>query len=157
VKVEEILPERAPEGRIEEVPFTTPSFVETGEEAFPPEARKEIPIEAPLQPIEIERKEKARPTKAKRKKKQIIEGEREIRARKGERRIIEEKIELEESEQEAQIAVKAKEKKEGEEEAEQVVAKKEKPEYKPPVPKEPAFGLFGEKLKTALEKTKKKK
>jgi hypothetical protein len=157
LKVEEILPEAPPEGRIEEVPSTPPSFVETREEAFPTEARNEIQIVTPLEPIEVERKEKERPPKAKRKKKQMIEGEREIRARKGVKRIIEEKIELEESEQEAHIAVKAKEKKEGEEEKEEVSAKKEKAEYKSLEPKEPAFGLFGEKLKTALDKTKKKK
>jgi hypothetical protein len=155
VMAEEILPEAAPEGKIEEVPLTAPSFVETREEAFPPEAQQEIQMEAPPEPVEMERKE--RPPKAKKIKKQTIEREREIRARKGVRRIIEEKIELEESEQEAQIAVKAKEKKEGEEEKEEVSAKKEKAEYKAPAAKEPAFGLFGEKLKTALEKTKKKK
>jgi hypothetical protein len=155
VTVEEILPEAAPEGKIEEAPLTVPSLVETPEEAFIPEARQEIQIEAPLEPVEIERKEK--PAKAKRKKKQTMEREREVRARKGVKRIIEERIELEESEQEAQIAIKAKEKKERAEEKEEVSAKAEKPEYKAPAPKETAFGLFGEKLKTALEKQKKKK
>lgn len=156
LKAEEIVLEAAPEERIEEIPSAPPSSVEAREEVFIPEAREEIQIEAPLKPERVERKEKERPAKGKRKKGRVPEGEREIRVRKGEKRIIEEKIELEEYEQEAYLAVKAKEKKEGEAEREEAQAKKEKPEYKPPVAKESAFGLFGEKLKSALEKKKKK-
>jgi len=164
VKPEEILPEAYPKERVEEAPPRAASLEGPHEEILPPEAaeEREISLEAPFEPLPVEREEKReRPPAAKRekppkKKRGIIEGEKEIRARKGAKRIIEEKIELEESEQEALLAIKAKEKKEAEEEKEEALAKKEKHELKPLVPKEPAFGLFGEKLKTALEKKKKK-
>jgi hypothetical protein len=86
-----------------------------------------------------------------RKKKGKAEGERGPRPRKSERRVIEERIELAESEQEALAAVKEKEEAEGE-----VAGMREKKEeLKPAAPKETAFGLFADKLKTALEKKKK--
>jgi hypothetical protein len=83
-----------------------------------------------------------------------METDRVRRARKGEKRIIEEKIEIEESEQEALRAIKAEEKKEAAEEAR---AREKKEKFKPYVSEEPVFGVFAEKLKTALDKTKKKK
>jgi len=157
LKAEEFIPEAAPKAGIEEIPLTAPSFAEAQEEIVPSEAEKEIRIEPPFEPIKVEREEKERPPKARRKKKIMVEGEKEIRARKGAKRIIEEKIELEESEQEAYIAVKAKEKKEAEAIKEEAKPGKEKPALKPVVAKEPVFGLFGEKLKKALQKKKKEK
>ncbi len=119
------------------------------------EVRAEARFEAPA--VDIEGKVRreapaARKEKPLRKKKMKLDGERDLRAKKGAKRIIEEKIEFEESEKEAQIAVKAKEKKEAEEVAR---LKEEKAEIKPLVSKEPVFGLFAEKLKSALDKKKK--
>lgn len=122
-----------------------------GREGVRGEARFEAP-QAAVEGIIEREKPTARKEKPPRKKKARMEGERDLRARKGAKKIIEEKIELEESEQEAQIAVKAKEKKEAEEEAR---PKEKKPEGKPLVSKEPVFGLFAEKLKSALNKKKK--
>jgi hypothetical protein len=122
-----------------------------GREGVRGEARFEAP-QAAVEGIIEREKPTARKEKPPRKKKARMEGERDLRARKGAKKIIEEKIELEESEQEAQIAVKAKEKKEAEEEAR---PKEKKPEGKPLVSKEPVFGLFAEKLKSALDKKKK--
>ncbi len=87
------------------------------------------------------------------KKKLRVERDRVGRARKGEKRIIEEKIEIEESEQEALRAIKAEVKKEA---GEEVQTKEKKEKFKPYVSEEPVFGVFAEKLKTALGKTKKK-
>jgi hypothetical protein len=87
-----------------------------------------------------------------RKKKLKTEGERAPKPRKSERRVIEEKIELAESEQEALSAIK--EKKAGAE-REELAAKEKKEEFKPVAPKETSFGIFAEKLKSALNKKKK--
>jgi len=148
MEVEEIPPEKeipveVPLG--EEIP---PAAMEVkAEEVVPeirePEVEKKIPIEGPP--------EKAKVTKKKRLK---MEREKAPRMRTREKRFIEEKIEIEESEQEALTAVKEKRVEERIE-----LPKKEKKEIikKPAAPKEPAFGLFADKLKTALGQKKKGK
>lgn len=131
------------EARYEKIP---PSPAETLIEEVLPEEREEafdekVPLEKPP------KKEKIKPYK---KRKQIVEEEKAQRLRKGEKKFIEEKIEIEELEQEALTAIKAKEE---EEEREKVLAEKKKEEFKKPlVSEEPVFGLFAEKLKTALNK-----
>ncbi len=159
IKVEEeIVPEEVPE-----IPLEVPAE-ERLEEALPsalemPEIRgEEAELEARVEPQRpaIEEEVTRRPPKKEKlpkKKRQIMEAEREKRAVKGAKKIIEEKIELEESEQEAYFAAKTKEKEE--EKKEEALPKKE--EAKPLVSKEPVFGIFAEKLKTALEKKKKEK
>ena len=162
---EEIVPEAPPPEEVKEAPHLTPPS-EAPVEAIPsPEIREErkeeIRVEAPLEPVKdaIKEKEEIEKVPGKRekvlkKKKLRMEGDRVRRARKGEKRIIEEKIEIEESEQEALRAIKAEEKKEAAVEAR---AKEKKEKFKPYVSEEPVFGVFAEKLKTALDKTKKKK
>ncbi len=124
--------------------------------------RTEAPLEAPRaeirEPMEEERPVPPKREKEIRKKKPKArpEAERADRRRKRERRLIEEKIELEESEQEALIAVKAEEKKEVEEVRLEARPKEKKKEYKAYVSEEPVFGVFAEKLKTALDKKDKK-
>lgn len=103
--------------------------------------------------IEEARVEAAPKEKLARKKKVRQEGERAPRPRKSERRVIEEKIELAESEQEALSAIKAKEIEAAEKE--ELAARERQEEFKPIAPKEPSFGLFAEKLKSALDKKKK--
>ena len=88
-----------------------------------------------------------------RKKRGKVEGERAPRARKSEKRVIEEKIELAESEMEAMAAIKEQE----EVPREEITAKEKKEEVKAAAPKETSFGLFAEKLKSALDKKKKEK
>lgn len=119
-----------------------------------PPAKKEKVKKAP----EVEKPAPAKKGKPARKRKQKfpIEGEKAPRRRKGERKIIEEKIEIEESEMEALIAVKAKEKKEAEEVSEATQPKIKKEDLKAFQSQEPKFGLFADKLKTALDQTKKK-
>jgi len=162
---EEIVPEAPPPEEVKEAPHLTPPSEAPVEEAPAPEIREErkeeIRVEAPLEPVKdaIKEKEEIEKVPGKRekvlkKKKLRMESERVRRARKGEKRIIEEKIEIEESEQEAFRAIKAEEKKESAEEAR---AKEKKEKFKPYVSEEPVFGIFAEKLKTALDKTKKKK
>ncbi len=162
----EILPEVPPPEEVKEAPPVTSTLEAPAEEILAPEIKEEIKeearAEAPLEPLreEIVEKEKIeklpRPKieKTLKKKRLRTEDERLRRARKGEKRFIEEKIELEESEQEAFIAIKAKEKKEAEEE---IRPKGKKETFKPYVSEEPAFGIFAEKLKTALGKKKKEK
>ncbi len=164
-----IIPEMPPEKAVEEAPPLARSAQEAPvEEIPPPEARegaKDIRVEVPFEPLEagIAEKEKIEePLKLKRekitKKRRVkLEAERAPRARKGEKRYIEEKIESEESEQEALLALKTKEKKEAKEEKAKAPPKEKKKELKQYVSGEPAFGLFAEKLKTALGKTKKEK
>lgn len=168
VKVEaplEIPSEAEPEEKIEEVPPEAPPE-EIVPPAFKEERKEEVRVEAPAEAQKIEIKEpseveKPLPPKRekelkKRRPKITAEGEKVFRRRKGEKRLIEERIELEESEQEALIALKAKEKKEEEERLEPRPKEKKK-EYKPFVSEEPVFGIFAEKLKTALDKKKKEK
>jgi len=162
----EILPEVPPPEEVKEAPPVTSTLEAPAEEILEPSIKEEIKeearAEAPLEPLreEIVEKEKIeklpRPKieKGLKKKRLRTEGERLRRARKGEKRFIEEKIELEESEQEAFIAIKAKERKEAEEE---IRPKGKKGKFKPYVSEEPAFGIFAEKLKTALDKKKKEK
>ncbi len=161
----EILPEAPPPEEVEEAPPVTPLSEAPVEEIPAPEIREEreeeIRIEAPFEPVTdaIKEKEEIEKVPGKRekvlkKKKLRMENDRVRRARKGEKRFIEEKIEIEESEQEALSAIKAEKKKEAEEEAR---AKEKKGKFKPYVSQEPVFGVFAEKLKTALDKTKKKK
>lgn len=162
-KVEEAITEALlPEAQVPEVPV---------EEISPPEIteeRKEVRVEAQaeVEEIEFEEKEELRepPTpgikpkreKAVKKKRVKVEAERAPRLKKGAKKIIEERIELEEFEQEALTAVKAKEKREVEAE-EEFFKKEKKGKFKPLVSEEPAFGIFAEKLKSALDKKKKEK
>jgi hypothetical protein len=162
----EIVPEAPPLEEIEEAPPTTPPSEVPAEEIPAPEIsekrKEEIRVEAPFERVkeaiedreEIEKPPGAKRDKILKKKRLRVETEKVRRARKGEKRIIEEKIEIEEYEQEALRAIKAEEKKEAEEEAR---AKEKKGEFKPYVSEEPVFGVFAEKLKSALDKTKKKK
>ncbi len=162
----EIVTEAPPPEEVEEAPPLAPSSEAPVEEIPAAEIREErkeeIRVEAPLEPVkdairekeEIEKLPIAKREKVLKKKKLRMEVDRVRRARKGEKRIIEEKIEIEESEQEALRAIKAEEKREAEEVAR---AKEKKEKFKPYVSEEPVFGVFAEKLKTALDKTKKKK
>ena len=165
---EEIPPAVPAEERIEEAPAVSPGLEAPVEEIPPPRAeperKEEIRAEAltSLEETEI-KKEKAEglPTakreKVSRKKRMREEAERMPRARRGAKRVLEERIEAEEYEQEAFLAVKEKEKKEAV--VEKAVASPEVKEKKakPVVTKEPKFGLFAEKLKTALDKKGKEK
>jgi len=140
-------------GAIEEGP---PPEVEKKEEVVEEEKRKEPEVKAP---VEIE---KEIPTKQKKERKQKRKGvkfEKEIvpQRRKSGKKIIEEKIELEESEYEALLAVKAKEKEESLDEKKSIKKKKEKKEYKTSIPSQPAFSIFGDKLKSALDQKNKEK
>ena len=81
-----------------------------------------------------------------------MEAEKTLRARRGAKRIIEERIETQEFEQEALIAVKEKEKKTEEVEKVARPPKEKEKKAKPTVKEDPVFGLFAEKLKTALGK-----
>lgn len=168
LKIEEEVPPEIPvepeaEERIEEaLPEAPPSVPFELRE----ERREEVRVEAPadFQEIEIkepEVRERLEPPKKekefKRKRPKLrMEAEKGPRSRKGEKRLIEEKIELEESEQEALIAVKAKEKRESEEEKKELRPEEKKKEYKPYVSEGPIFGVFAEKLKSALEEKKKR-
>jgi hypothetical protein len=157
------------EERIEEAPAARPPLEAPGEEIPPPqveaERREEVRAEAPPAPVEMEIEGEERvekpslPKKEKisRKKRMRMEAEREQRSRRGAKRIIEEKIEVEESEQEALLAVKEKEKREVEVEKPAAPPKEKKKKAKPAVSEEPVFGLFAEKLKTALDKKGKEK
>jgi len=158
----EIIPEVVSEEKIEEVPAEAPPEREPSPQPEPlvqeeiraatPEVLPEVTIKEPPPP----EKPSLKKEKVGRKKRAKIrmEGEKVFRR---EKRIIEEKIELEESEQEALIAIKAKEKKEAAEEKIVAPPKEKKPEYKPLVSEQPVFGIFAEKLKSALDKQKKPK
>jgi hypothetical protein len=136
----EAIPEALPDEGI-------PLAEEEAEQEFKPvpvraEAVEKARIEAPAAARE-------RPVK---KRKVKAEGERILKPRKSERRVIEEKIELAESELEALSAVKEKE---AEAEREEAAGKEKKEEFKQVAPKETSFGIFAEKLKSALIKKKK--
>ncbi|MFQ6109552.1 MAG: hypothetical protein ACE5L7_08380 [Candidatus Aminicenantales bacterium] len=151
---------------VEEVPSEAPS-----EKIAPLQLQKErkekLQAEAPPAAQEISIEEptvREKPTPPKREKelkkkrpKVKVEAEKEFRRRKGEKRIIEERIEIEESEQEALIAIKAEEKKEMEEERADLRPEEKRKEYKPYTSEGPVFGVFAEKLKSALEEKKKGK
>ncbi len=168
-EVPEEMPPAAPaEERIEEAPAVSPGSEAPVEEMPParaePERKEEIRAEAfpPIEKEKIEKKEPeeappARREKVTRKKRMRLEAERVPRARRGTKRVLEERISAEEYEQEALRALKEKEKKEAVvEKAAAPTQVKEKKE-KPVVTEEPKFGLFAEKLKTALDKKGKEK
>jgi hypothetical protein len=161
----EIPTEIPEEERVEEAPVPAPAFEAPVEEIPPPEAavdegRGEIRAEAPPVPAEMaiekgdidEKPSKPKREKISRKKKMRMEAEKTLRARRGAKRIIEERIETQEFEQEALIAVKEKEKKAEEVEKVARPPKEKEKKAKPTVKEEPVFGLFAEKLKTALDK-----
>ncbi|MGB8951851.1 MAG: hypothetical protein WCC06_04205 [Candidatus Aminicenantales bacterium] len=157
---EEAKPEAPAEIR-EEIPGEVLPEEVVGEKVpLTAETRAEILFEQPLPPVkEITKREKPPlPEKEKKekpfKKKKIkIEGERVPRPRKSVKRVIEEKIELEESEQEALYALK--EEAPIEETAREIQAKEKKEPTKPATSEAPSFGMFAEKLKSALSKKKK--
>ena len=159
----EITPGAVSEETTEEIPVEAPPLTKPSvqpepsvpEEIIVAEARPKETIKEPPSLAKAPLK-KEKPPRKKRDKIRM-EGEKVFRRKKGEKRIIEEKIELEESEQEALIALKAKEKKEAAEEKIIVPPKEKKPEYKPFVSEQPVFGIFAEKLKSALDKQKKPK
>ncbi|MFQ5721081.1 MAG: hypothetical protein ACE5GI_01140 [Candidatus Aminicenantales bacterium] len=159
----EITPEMIPEEKVEEVPAEAIPVTSSPGQPMPPlpeeirapEALPEVTIKEPS-PLEKPPLKKEKPVRKKRVKIRM-EGEKVFRRKKGEKRIIEEKIELEESEQEALIALKAKEKKEAAEETIVASSKEKKPQYKPFVSEQPVFGIFAEKLKSALDQQKKPK
>jgi hypothetical protein len=165
----EIPPEIPEEERVEEVPVPAPAFEAPVKEIPPPgagdEGRGEIRAEAPPAPVEIaiekgdidEKPSKPKREKISRKKRMRMEAEKTPRARRGAKRIIEERIEAQESEQEAFIAVKEKEKKAEEVKKAAHPPKEKEKKAKPTVSEEPVFGLFAEKLKTALDKKGDKK
>jgi len=141
-----------------EIPAAEAAPEVIGEEAIPSGEIEitEAPESAPVlaEAVEKIRVEAPAPGKEKpvKKKKPRPEGERAPKPRKSERRVIEEKIELLESEQEALSAIKEKE---AEAEREELAAREKKEEFKPVAPKETSFGIFAEKLKSALNKKKK--
>lgn len=165
----EIPPEIPEEERVEEAPVPAPAFEAPVEEIPPPEAvdegKGEIRAEAPPMPAEMaiekgdldEKPSKPKREKISRKKKMRMEAEKTLRARRGAKRIIEERIETQEFEQEALIAVKEKEKKAEEVEKVARPTKEKEKKAKPIVKEDPVFGLFAEKLKTALGKKGEKK
>ncbi|NQT78907.1 MAG: hypothetical protein HQ555_00750 [Candidatus Aminicenantes bacterium] len=159
----EVIQETTPEEKAEEAPPGAAALETPAEDISPTEVeekiKEEIRVEAPPEAVSVEIEEKPlKPAKERisRKKRLMVETERTPRERKGAKRFIEERIELEESEQEALIAVKAKEKMETEEVKAEPPPKEKKEKIKPYVSEEPAFGIFAEKLKTALGKKKKK-
>ena len=160
----EIPPEIPEEERVEEAPVPAPAFEAPVEGIPPPEAvdegRGEIRTEIPPLPAEMaiekgdidEKPSKPKREKISRKKKMRMEADKTLRARRGAKRIIEERIETQEFEQEALIAVKEKEKKTEEVEKVARPPKEKEKKAKPTVKEDPVFGLFAEKLKTALGK-----
>ncbi|MFC2170293.1 hypothetical protein ACFLRM_07030 [Acidobacteriota bacterium] len=166
-----------PEKPLEERPegAQAEQFLEIGaiEEIVTPEEHKkeeeiaeerQVKAAPEIQKTEIEKEletKAATPPKEKgvkqKKQKLLMETERLPRKRKGVKKHIEEKIELEESELEAFIAVKAEKKKDPEDTRESAQKKAKEEKYKPVASEEPEFGLFAEKLKSALGKKGKKK
>ena len=119
----------------------------------PEAAVEELTLPEPPTPPakeKTEMKKREAPPKRKKKERREIEGETAPRRRKREKRFIEERIELEESEMEALVAVKEKREKTAERIAEK--EKKKKEEFQAPVTEKASFGIFAEKLKTALDK-----
>jgi len=158
--LEEIREEALPEiGSIEDE-FPPPEEVEEEEEEEEIIELEEKPASPP--PPELPSKEvRAKPKKEKparkKKGKEKPDVEADLRRVKRVRKHIEERIEIEESELEALIAIKADKKKELEEERKAAPAKAAKEEYEPLISEKPAFGVFADKLKSALDhKTKDK-
>jgi hypothetical protein len=162
----EDLPEIGTVGEIEA--FVELQEVEETEEPVEAPPAVEIPAPPPpkaptIQEPPVEQAEKAKKEKAPKKKRQRLklETERVPRRRKGEKKFIEERIELEEFEMEALIAVKAdtkpKPKKEGAAPPKkEVPAKEKKKEFEHVEAEKPMVGIFGDMLKSALEKKKPK-
>jgi len=152
----EVVPGMRAEQRIEEAPSDVSLAEPPAEEVLSPEIeeekREEVRMEAPVETEKMEAEEAREkpppPPREKDFKKRRMEAERERRARRGVKKQIEEKIEIEELEQEAFIAVKSKEK----EARIEVSRKEEKKKLKPFVAEQPVFGIFAEKLKSALDK-----
>ncbi|MBN1272069.1 MAG: hypothetical protein JXB26_07325 [Candidatus Aminicenantes bacterium] len=175
-------PEVAPEAPVEEkIKFPSEQPAEAPSEEIRIEAAEAIPTEIlpsadgeypePVEPEEIKKEretafeeaaleepphekkpEKARKEKVSKKKRVKLVGERMPRGKKGAKRILEEQIELEESEREAYVAIKAKEKKETVEIKAEDTKKEKKEHPKTYKSEEPVFGMFAEKLKSALNK-----
>jgi hypothetical protein len=123
----------------------------------PPPPPKAPPQEEPL-PKRAEAAKKEKVTKKKRQRLKL-ETERAPKRRKGEKKFIEERIELEESEMEALFAVKADTKAkpkraEAPPPRKEVPIKEKKEEFKHVPSEEPMVGIFGDMLKSALEKKK---
>jgi hypothetical protein len=165
---EEIPPAAPAEERIEEAPAVSPGLEAPVEEIPParsePERKEEIRAETfpPIEKAKIEEKELEGPPtdkreKVSRKKRMRLEAERAPRAKRGTKRALEERISAEEYEQEALRALKEKEKKEAVVEKAEAPPKVKEKKAKPVAPEEPKFGLFAEKLKTALDKKGKEK
>ncbi len=158
----------AAEEMVEEVPPAAPAFkapVEKIPSVPERERRERVKFEAPAEQVRIEAEleeevEKPYPSKKEKiskKKRMRMEAEKLPRAQRGVRKIIEEKIEAEESEQEAFFAIKERPVEEKVKEKEKAAARREEEKSKPAVSGEPTFGLFAEKLKTALDKKDQKK
>lgn len=159
----EDLPEIGTVGEIEA--FVELQEVEEVEE--PVAVMPEVEISAPppttapaIEEPPLEQAEKAKKEKVPKKKRQKLklETEREPRRRKGEKKFIEERIELEEFEMEALFAVKAdtkaKPKKAEPTPPKDVPAKEKKEEFELLEAEKPMTGIFGDMLKSALEKKK---
>ena len=156
------------EEMVEEGPPAAPAF-EAPVERIPSmperERRERVKFEAPAEPARIEAEleeevEKPYPSKKEKISKKMrmrMEAEKLPRAQRGVKKIIEEKIEAEEGEQEAFFAIKERAVEDKVKEKEKVAAQKEEEKPKPAVSGEPTFGLFAEKLKTALDKKDQKK
>ena len=168
-EVPEEIPRAVPaEEMIEEAPAVSPGLEPPVEEVPPPQAEperiEEMRAEAlpSLEELEVEKKEpdeapSAKREKISRKKRIRMEAEKGLRARRGARRVLEERISAEEYEQEAFQALKEKEKKEAAAEKAAAPPEVKEKKAKPVVTEEPKFGLFAEKLKTALDKKDKGK
>jgi hypothetical protein len=127
---------------VEEVPEQRP------EEIKPPEPPELFEREVKTKP-----KKEAPPKKKKKKEREIAEKEVTPRRRKGDKKFIEERIELEESELEALFAVKSKT--ELHRESALTKDKEKEEEFKVPQAETAKFGIFAEKLKSALGQQKK--
>lgn len=138
---EKAKPSRTPKPFQKKAPVISPvpeieKFAEPSEEKMQAQAKKEKPAK-------------------KKKQKAALEMEKVPRKRKGERKFIEEKIELEESEMEALYAEKFEKKKDITEEKKEPAKEETSIDYQQFISQGTlSGGLFGEKLKTALDKKK---
>lgn len=126
------------------------------EEAVEQEVKEVQPPEPPElfeREVKVKAKKETPPKKKKKKEREVPEREIAPRRRKGEKKFIEEQIELEESELEALFAVKSKRELEGEKAISEQREKVE--EFKVPAGEAAKFGVFAEKLKSALGQQKK--
>ena len=161
IKVVEPAPSEPPPAKPEEIK-PEPEKPQPIKPARPPSKKgKAKPVTPPLEkfgePLEEKATAQAKKEKPAKKKKQKtkMEMEKAPRKRKGERKFIEEKIELEESELEALYAEKFEKKKEMSEEKPEPVEEEKPIDYQQFISQGTlSGGLFGEKLKTALDKKK---